>query len=84
MKTKFKAWSISTGVICDKLPLLGRYWWWYGKLHEIPKHLEGCRYSLFKTRKEARLALQADKDKGYIAYPESKVIRVKITIEEVK
>ncbi len=79
MKTEFTAWAINTNytdIDGKKYPgFIGRYWW-----KPVPKHLEGCRFALFKTRKEVGIALVNVKQ----SFPRATVKKVHVTIEETK
>lgn len=59
--------------------LIGRYWWFERPPPRIPFHMEGHEKAVFLTRREARAALPTARR----AFPKSKVIKVKITIEEI-
>lgn len=46
----------------------------------LPEHLEGCMIALFKTRREARDAVK----ETTWASTKPKVVRVKVTVEEME
>lgn len=75
MDLTFQAWAIDIRPN-DGHGLIGRYWWFDGCYPNIPKHMEGCRFALFKTRKLAREALP--KVKG--TYPEARVVHVNVSV----
>lgn len=75
--SKYYGWAIDTRSE-EGHGLIGRYWWFENGPSLIPKHMEGHRTALFCTRREAREALP----KTRRGFPKSKVIRVKVTIEE--
>jgi len=56
---------------------IGRFWW-FGSYH-IPAHMRGHMIALFETRAEARQALPQTR----ITFPRSKIIRVKVIVEEI-
>ncbi len=78
-KVIFTAWAINV-----RRGFLGRYWWFKGNCPKVPTHLEGCQIAFFCTRKLAREALRYEKVQNFVAYPKSKVSKVKVTIEESK
>lgn len=59
----------------------GRYWWWYRESPKIPPNAEGCHWSLFKTRKEAREAAKHTEDND----SETKMVvkKVLVTVKEL-
>ena len=71
------AWAINNG----DTGLLGRYWWFGNESpHPMKPQHEGCPVSLFKTKREALVALRSDKAQAYVAYPKAKVVKVQLTI----
>lgn len=78
MNDAFRAWAIDT---CSEEGhgFIGRYWWFKGRLPEVPEHLEGCRLALFETRAIARRNLPAVKG----AFPKAKVKRVRVLVDEI-
>jgi hypothetical protein len=76
MDMTFQAWAIDTQS-GEGHGLIGRYWWFDENSRNIPKHMEGCRFALFKTRKDAREALPKVKR----AFPKSKIKHVNVRIE---
>ena len=86
MKDIFTAWAIDTKSD-EGHGFIGRYWWFDNKPPLVPKHLEGCKVTLFKTRKLARENLKSvtgdPGDGKYHAFPNATVRKVKITIESV-
>jgi hypothetical protein len=53
---------------------------WFGD--EPPAYLQGCRTALFRTRRDARTALQKVKpEDGYRAFPRATVVRVHVAVE---
>ena len=88
MKAPFKTytgWAISTnftGLNGREYPCyIGRYWWFKGTPPVIPAQLEGHHYCVFKTQKLAREYWSEQQSK---AFPDAKVVKVKITIEVAK
>lgn len=78
IQTAFLAWAITTNESEGRGNFYGRYY--FGG---VPKHMEGCVKTLFKTRREARKAL-SERKQGYTAFPKACVSRVKVTIEELR
>ena len=83
MVKKFFAWAIDTQSY-EGHGYLGRYWWFKGKSHNIPEHLEDCRVALFNTRRIARENLRYMKTQEYVPFPKAKVVKVEIIIRPVK
>jgi hypothetical protein len=75
MNLVFQAWAIDTQSK-EGHGLIGRYWWFDEKSRNIPEHMEGCRFALFKTRDAARKNLARVKR----AFPSSKVVHVTVSI----
>jgi hypothetical protein len=72
-----QAWAIDTRSP-EAHGLLGLLW--FG--NEPPPHLQGCRTALFRTRREARTALETvvkPKD-AYHAFPRATVVRVQVSV----
>ena len=74
---KFYAWAIDANSK-EGHGYIGMYWW-FDNLSRIPEHLKGMRISLFKTRQIARDYLHTTRG----AFPKSKVVKVKVTVETV-
>ena len=72
----FKAWAIDTRSY-DGRGFIGKYWWFEHKPPQIPKHMEGCKLALFKTRALARLGLPSVRR----TFPEARVVKVSVKIE---
>ena len=85
MRDQFTAWAIDTRS-SESHSFLGRYWLFANSHRDIPPHLEGCQVALFRTRQLAREARAGMKPRGdeYEVFPDSQVVKVKVTIEEVK
>ena len=71
MKNEFDAWAIYT-YSDEGHGYLGRYW--FG--NSLPRHLEGCRIALFKTRAIARAELPGVKQ----SWPKARVVGVRVSI----
>jgi len=76
---KFYAWAIDSNSK-EGHGYIGTYWWFNNYGPRIPEHLKGGRISLFKTRQVARDYLHMTRG----AFPKSKVVKVKVTVETVK
>lgn len=77
MKKQFHAWGIDLNKR-EGSGLAGRYFWFNGKRPDVPPQLEGCRASLFTTRKIAREHLAGvNRD----IWPKAKVVKVNVTLE---
>ena len=75
----YKAWAINTNSP-EMHGLIGRYWWNGVKPVIIPMSMEGYKSVCFETRKKATSFLKSSVRK---TFPKAKVVRVKITVEEV-
>jgi len=79
IRQTFYAWAINTNYVDidgSKHPgFIGRYWWG----PKVPINLEGCRVSLFKTRKEAKAVLSEVRE----TFPKASISKVEVTINEV-
>lgn len=73
------AWAIDTNSK-EGHGYIGMYWWFNRQHPIIPEHLKGVRISLFKTRQTARDCLHVTRG----AFPKSKVVKVKVTVETVE
>jgi len=74
---KFKAWAIDLNTE-EGHGLAGRYF--FGT--SIPEHMEGCRKALFATRSIARAKIGRVRQAGI--FPNARVVRVGVTIQEEK
>lgn len=72
------AWAIDTRSH-EGHGMIGKYWWFEGEPPKVPTHMRGAQGALFENRKDARAGLATVKG----SFPRARVIRVKITIEEV-
>ena len=82
---KFYAWAIDTNSK-EGHGYIGMYWL-FNRQHlitqipkHLPEHLKGVRISLFETRQKARDCLHMTRG----AFPKSKVVKVKVTVETVE
>jgi hypothetical protein len=76
-QNKFHAWGINLNTD-EGHGLAGRYFWFEGEPPIIPIRLEGCRASLFATRKIARENL---KHVSRNVWPKAKVVKVSVILE---
>ncbi len=74
MEEVFTAWAIDSR--SEEEYGLIRYWWFNHKA-EIPSHLEGCKFALFKSRALARKNLASVKR----CWENARVVKVKVTVE---
>ena len=75
----YKAWAINTNSP-EMHGLIGRYWWDGDKPVIIPISMEGYKSVCFETKKKAVSFL---KNNVRDIFPKAKVVRVRITIEEM-
>lgn len=79
MKKEFMAWAIDAHS-SEGHGYLGRYYF----THVIPESSEGCEVALFTTRAIARSYLSTMRHRVYVSFPDARVVRVKVTIEDFK
>ena len=80
MKRTYKGWAVKLRYQESSLkPLfVGRYWWFPNHSPELlPPQLEGHEICLFKTRREAREAING------VTYPRLSVVRVALEVREI-
>lgn len=77
MKSEFKAWAITSRIWDDPKPFfLGVFY--FHSMGELASYQDGMRTCLFRTRQQARTAVQVFHGKKNYH-----VVKVKVTIEEI-
>lgn len=79
MKGQQKAWAIKLGIRDNTdFGYIGHFWF----TDHLDPWQDGNRVSLFRTRSQARYSMKRSQVKNRYLFPNAKVVRVKVNINE--